>query len=127
MAYTRNGKPLLGGSWGEQRTGAAEQNSLQFSLIQLIEKISAQGNGAAAAAGTTCMDILNGVVKYHCSAICQLSAQGQMISFSQFQKHFLADLSQITGDDQVEILWLSVHILHVGLYGLKCSRGHCQV
>lgn len=127
MAYPRNGKTLLGGGGGEQRTGTAEEDTLQLSFVQLIQQIPTQSNGAAATAGTACMDILNGVVKYQCAAIRQPATKIQLVSFAQFQQDFLTDLSQIPCDDQVKILRLSAQIVHVGLYGLECSRGHCQV
>ena len=51
MANTGNGQSLLGGGGGEQRPGAAEEDSLQLSGIEFIEQLTAQGDGAAAAAG----------------------------------------------------------------------------
>ena len=127
MANARNWQPLLGGSGGEQGAGAAEKDPFQLPLLQLIQQIPAQGDGTAATAGATGMNILHGVVENQCSAIRQSSPQWQMIPFSQFQKHFFTDLPQIPGNDQIKILRFSVHVLHMGLYGLKCSRGHCQV
>ena len=76
MTYAGDWKSLLGGGGGQQRTGAAEQNPFQFSLIELIQQIAAEGNGAAAAAGTAGMDILYGVVKNQGPAISESSAQG---------------------------------------------------
>ena len=127
MADTRNRQTLLGGGGGEERAGAAEENPLQLSLIQLIQKISAQCDRAAATPGTSRMDILHGVVKHQGAAVRQLSAKGQTVPFAQFQQNLLADLTQVTGDDQVKILRFSVQILHMGLNGVKCSRGRCQV
>ena len=40
-----------------------------------------------------------------------------MISFSQFQQHFLAQLSQISGYNQIKIFGFATHIIHVRLYG----------
>ena len=108
MADTGNGQTLLGGGGGEQRAGAAEEDSLQFALVQLIEQIAAESNGTAAAAGAAGMDILDSVVEYQCAAVRQLSTQGQMIPLSQFQQRLLADLPQIAGDDQVEVLRFAV-------------------
>ena len=127
MANPGNGKSLLGGSGGEQGTGAAEQDPLQFPIPQTVQQITAEGDGTAAAAGSPCVYILGGVVEYQASAVRQLTAQRQMIPLSQFQENFLANLSQIPGDDQIKVLRLALEILHVGPYGVKCSRGHCQV
>ena len=41
MADTGNGEALLGGGGGEECAGAAEENPLQFSLVQLIQQITA--------------------------------------------------------------------------------------
>ena len=41
MADSGNGEALLGGSGGEQRAGATEQDSLQFPFVQLIQKTTA--------------------------------------------------------------------------------------
>ena len=124
MTDSGNGQPLLGGSGGEQGAGTAEKDAFEFSDIQLIQKIAAEGNGAAAAAGSSCVDILGGVVENQRAAICQFSAQQQPMAPAHFQQEFLAQLSQVTGNDQVEIFRNPVQILHVSPDGLKCSRCH---
>ena len=73
------------------------------------------------------MDVLYRIVEDQRAAVGQLSTQGKMIPFPQFQQGFLADLPQVTGDDQVEIFRFPVQILHMGLYGFKGSGGGCQV
>ena len=85
MAYSRNGKSLLGGSRGKQRTGTAEEDPFQLSLIELIQQIPTEGNGAAAAAGAAGMDILYGVVEDQGAAVCQLTSKIQTVPFSDFQ------------------------------------------
>lgn len=85
MADPGNGKPLLRGGGGEQGTGSAEEDSLQFSIPKPIEKISAEGNGTAPAAGSSGVDILGCVVENHGAAIRKLAAQKQPIPLSQFQ------------------------------------------
>ena len=124
MANARNGQTLLGGSGGEQRTGTTKENTLQFSFIQFVQQLTAQCNGAAAAAGTAGMDILHCVIENQSSAVCQLAAQRKIVSFSKFQKQLLAQLSQITGDDQIEIRRCPLQILHMGTNRFKCCRRH---
>ena len=62
VADTRNGKPLLAGSGGEQCPGSTEKDSFQFPLIQLVQQVTAKGNGAASAAGTAGMNILGDLI-----------------------------------------------------------------
>lgn len=127
MAYARNGKTLLRGGGGEQGTGTTEENAPEFAFIQLIQQIPAEGDGTATAAGTSCMNILHCVVEDQRAAVGQFSSQIEIVPLAQLQQNFFTDLSQITRNDQIEILRLSAQILHMGLYGLECSRGHCQV
>ena len=105
MADAGDGQTLLGGSRGEQRACTAEQDLFQLSGAELTEKIAAEGNGTAAAAGTAGMHILFCIVENQGSAIRQLSAEGYAIPLGQLHQHFLAQLTQITGDDQIKILW----------------------
>ena len=71
MTYTGNGQALLGRGGRQQRTGAAEQNPFQLSGRQLPQKVAAQGDCAAPAAGTACVDILLGIVKNHTATVHQ--------------------------------------------------------
>ena len=75
MTYSWDGKTLLGGSRGEERACSAEKDLLQFARIQFVQKITAQGNGTAAAAGAAGMDILFRVVENQCAAVGEFSAQ----------------------------------------------------
>lgn len=124
VADAGDGQTLLGGGGGEQRPGAAEENPLQLSLIESAQKVAAEGNGAASAAGTAGVDILYGIVENHRTAVGQLAAQVQLIAAGYFQKHFLAQLAQISGDDQIKVIGCPFHIFHMGFDGGKCRRGH---
>ena len=75
MTYAGNWKTLLGGSRGEQRSGTAEQDLLQFACLQLIKQVTAERDGAAAAAGSAGMDILFGIIKHQRAAVGDPSAQ----------------------------------------------------
>lgn len=111
------GKPLLGGGGGEQCARAAKQYFFQFSPVQLPQKIAAQGNGAAPAAGAAGVDVLFVVVEDHRSAVRQLSAQRDAVPTGKLQKHFLAQLPKVAGDDEVKILRGGLHIVKMGFDG----------
>lgn len=111
------GKPLLGGGGGEQCARAAKQYFFQFSPVQLPQKIAAQGNGAAPAAGAAGVDVLLVVVEDHRSAVRQLSAQRDAVPTGKLQKHFLAQLPKVAGDDEVKILRGGLHVVKMGFNG----------
>lgn len=111
------GKPLLGGGGGEQCARAAKQYFFQFSPVQLPQKIAAQGNGAAPAAGAAGVDVLLVVVEDHRSAVRQLSAQRDAVPTGKLQKHFFAQLPKVAGDDEVKILRGGLHIVKMGFDG----------
>ena len=124
MADTGNGQSLLGRCGRKQRAGAAEENPLQLPLIQLVQQIATESNGTASATGTAGMDVLYRIVEYQRAAVGQFAAQGQMIPFSQFQQSFLADLPQVTGDNQIKVLRAYLQILKMGTYGIVSGRRH---
>ena len=111
------GKPLLGGGGGEQCARAAKQYFFQFSPVQLPQKIAAQGNGAAPAAGAAGVDVLLVVVEDHRSAVRQLPAQRDAVPTGKLQKHFLAQLPKVAGDDEVKILRGGLHVVKMGFDG----------
>lgn len=111
------GKPLLGGGGGEQCARAAKQYFFQFSPVQLPQKIAAQGNGAAPAAGAAGVDVLFVVVEDHRSAVRQLPAQRDAVPPGKLQKHFLAQLPKVAGDDEVKILRCGLHVVKMGFDG----------
>ena len=123
MAYAGNGKTLLSGGGGQKRAGAAEQNAAQFSAVELIKKVSAKCNGAAAAAGAAGVDILHCVVEYQRAAICQLATEAQPVPAGKLQQGFLTQLPQITGDDEVKIIGGSMQILQMCPDGGVGRRG----
>ena len=111
------GKPLLGGGGGEQCARAAKQYFFQFSPVQLPQKVAAQGDGAASAAGAAGVDVLLVVVENQCPAVRQLPAQGDAVPPGKLQKHFLAQLPKVAGDDEVKILRGGLHIVKMGFDG----------
>ena len=117
MTDPGDGKPLLGGSGGEQCARAAKQYFFPFSRVQLPQKVAAQGDGAAPAAGATGVDILLVVVEDQCPAVRQLSPKGNAVPTGKLQKHFLAQLAKVAGDDEVKILGGGFHVVEVGLDG----------
>lgn len=123
MTNTGNGQSLLGGGRGEQRAGSAEQDFFQLSGVELFQKISAKSDGTAPAAGASGVHILGGIVENQGTAVRKFSAQRNAILPGKFQKHFLSQLPEVTGDDQIKILWLRIQILKMGFYGGVGSRG----
>lgn len=63
------------------------------------------------------MDVLFVVVENQCPAVRQLPAQGDAVPPGKLQEHFLAQLSQITGDDQVKVFGGGLHVVKVSLDG----------
>ena len=123
MAHAGDGKSLLGGGGGQQRAGAAEQNPLPFAGIQLLQKVPAQSDGTAPAAGAAGMDILDVVVKDGGAAVHELAAQRQTLQPGKLQQSLHAHLPQIPGDDPVEVLRAGAQVFKVSLDGGKCRRG----
>lgn len=110
MADPGDGQALLGGCGREQGSGSAEEDLFQLAGAEFAKELSAEGDGAAAAAGTPGVDILGGVVKYHGAAVRQLAPQGQAVPAGKLQEHFLADLAEISGDDEVKVLRAGVKV-----------------
>ena len=79
MADPGNGQSLLGGGGGEECAGAAEQNGFPFSGFQAVQKIAAEGDGTASAAGAPGVDILVFPVKNQGAAVLQPPAQAQAV------------------------------------------------
>ena len=89
----------------------------------MIQQQRTQGNGTAAAAGTACVYILLLQVKNQCAAICKLTPKADAIFSGQCKQRFFSHLSQVSGDDQIEICIGGVEIIEMGLDGGKGSRG----
>lgn len=107
----------MGGGGGEQCARAAKQYFFQFSPVQLPQKIAAQGNGAAPAARAAGVNVLFVVVEDHRSAVRQLPAQRDAVPTGKLQKHFLAQLPKVAGDDEVKVLGGGLHIVKMGFNG----------
>lgn len=123
MTHAGDGQTLLGGGGGQKCPGAAEQDPAQLTGVQLVQQITAEGHGAAAAAGATGVDILCGVVEHQCAAIRQLSAKAQSLPSGQLQQRLLAQLSQVACDDEVKVLGGPVQVFQMGPNGGKGGRG----
>ena len=126
MAYAGDGQTLLGGGGGQKGTGAAEKDPFQFAAVEPIQKVAAEGDGAAAAAGAAGVNILHGVVKNQRAAICQLATQTQPVQPGKLQKGFLTKLSQVAGDDEVKVIRRAMQIIQMGPDGGVSRRGKCQ-
>ena len=123
MADAGDGQSLLGGSGGEQGACSAEQDFFQLPGLQLPKQAAAQGDGAAAAAGASGVDILAQVVKDQAAAVLQPPAERQPLFPGQLQKQLLAVLPQVPGDDAVVVFRLPAQVLQVLPDGGQCRRG----
>ena len=63
------------------------------------------------------MDVLLVVVENQCPAVRQLSAQRDAVPTGKLQKHFLAQLPKVAGDDEVKILRGGLHVVKMGFDG----------
>ena len=63
------------------------------------------------------MNVLFVVVEDHRSAVRQLSAQRDAVPTGKLQKHFLAQLPKVAGDDEVKILRGGLHVVKMGFDG----------
>jgi hypothetical protein len=124
VAYTGNGKSLLNGGRGEQRTGSAEEDVFQLSGAKFFQKIAAESNCAASAAGSACMNILGCVVENKGTAVCDLAAKRQAVFFSQFHQKLFSDLSQVSGYNEIIVFGAALKIFHMLFDGMIGSRCH---
>ena len=85
MAHPGNGQTLRGGCGGKQGTGAAEEDLLQLSAMQLVQKLRTKGDGTATAAGTAAVYVLCFLVKNQFAAVHQLPTDAD--AFPQKQLH----------------------------------------
>ena len=90
-------------------------SSAAGSAAQFVQKIAAQHACAASAAGAAGMDILCLVVEYGGSAVHEFTAQGQPFQPGQLQQSVHAHLTQVTGDNPVEVLRAGVQIGKIGI------------
>ena len=125
MTSAGNRQSLLRGCGGEEGAGAAEEDVLQLSPVELRQQLRTQHHGAAAAAGAAAVDILT-AVENQIAAVRQLAADAHTLFPEQMQQHFLSQGPQIPGDNQVKILRGGVKILQMGLDGGKGGRGRSQ-
>ena len=123
MADAGDGQALLGRGGGQQGPRAAEEYPAEFFLLHFRQIVAAQGNGAAAAAGASGVDVLAQVVKDQAAAVLQPPAERQPLFPGQLQKQLLAVLPQVPGYDAVVVFRLPAQVLQVLPDGGQCRRG----
>ena len=123
MADAGDGQALLGRGGGQQGSRAAEENPAELFLPDFRQIVAAQGDGAAAAAGASGVDVLAQVVKDQAAAVLQPPANGQALLSGQLQEQLLAVLPQVPGDDAVVVFRLPAQVLQVLPDGGQCRRG----
>ena len=85
--------------------------------------MGAQGDGTAATAGATSVDILLLEVENQCAAVSKLPAQSQTFLPCQGKECFLTHLAQVAGDDQIKVTVDGMQIVKMCLDGSKGCWG----
>lgn len=119
MTDAGDGFSLLRRGGRQERTGATEQEPVELALAELIQKISAQDDGAAPTAGPSGVDVLSLQIEDQHAAVGVPVLQVDSNLVELVQEDLLAHLAQVPGDNQVKILRRSSQIVKVGADGLK--------
>ena len=124
MTDAGDGFSLLRRGGRQERTGATEQEPVELALAELIQKISAQDDGAAPTAGPSGVDVLSLQIEDQHAAVGVPVLQVDSNLVELVQEDLLAHLAQVPGDNQVKILRRSSQIVKVGADGLKGAGSH---
>ena len=124
MADPRNGELLLSRGGGEQGSRTAEQNPVHGSVSQLLQKVGAQHDGAAAAAGAAGVDILCLRVKDQIAAVAEPVPGRDALPGQQRLQGLQTDPAQVSGDDPVIVLRGGVEVLQMGPDCVTGCRSH---
>lgn len=84
---------------GESRAPVPRTGFVSFAAVKLAEKMGAEDDGAAPAAGPSGVDILLFRIENKTAAVLQFSAQAQALPAGQAQQGFLAHGPQVPGEN----------------------------
>ncbi len=124
MTDAGDGFSLLRRGGRQERTGATEQEPVELALAELIQKISAQDDGAAPTAGPTGVDVLSSRSKTNTPQSVYRSSRLTPTWWNWSRRISLPTFAQVPGDNQVKILRRSPQIVKVGADGLKGAGSH---
>lgn len=123
MADGGDGLPLARRGGGEQRPGGGEENGLPLALPHLAQEIAVEHGGRAAAAGGSGVHILVLPVIQQQAAVLELGAHVHTVPLEEVPDDGVAQLSQVTGEDQVEVRGLVPGVPKEGGKGVVGCRG----
>ena len=109
-----------------QGTGGAEQQTLPASGLHLTQQIAGEDCGGTAAAGAAAVDILLFRVEDHHTAVIVVGTQVHAVPGEQVDQQFLAQNTQIPGDDQVVIVRTVACVPEVGRQSVIGGGGRSQ-
>lgn len=123
MANTRNTLPLKGRSRGVEGPSGAKKQVVPGPLLHACEQIAREDRGTAATARASAVNILLIGIENQDTAISVPGSQVDFLFPEQIQQQFSAQLTQISGDNQVIEVGRAACICKMSLYGVKGSRG----
>ena len=103
MADAGDALLLQRGGGREQRAGGSEEHAVPPALLQHGNDVAAEHGGAAAGAGTAAVHILALQIVEQQAAVAVAAGEVQPLPPGQLQQDPAAELSQVAGDDAVEI------------------------
>ena len=126
VADAGNGLPLEGGGGGEQGPRGREEHPPPFPRPQARQHIPVQHSGGAAAAGGAGVHVLGLPVIQQQSAVLVTVTQVDAVPLEKVPYDVVAQLSQVTGEDEVVILRPGLRIPEKGGQGVVGGGGRSQ-
>ena len=118
--------PLKAGGGGQQRPGGGEDDALPPPGPQAGEEVAVEHRGGAAAAGGSGVHVLGLAVVEQQAAVLKVFTQIDAVPGEEVPYDGVAQLSQITGDDQVVVLGLGLRVPEKGGEGIVSGGGRSQ-
>ena len=126
MADAGDGLPLERGGGGEQGAGGRKKHPPPFPIPQARQHIAVQHGGGAAAAGGAGVHILALPVVQQQSAVLVALARVKAVLPEKIQHDVVAQFPQVTGENEVVILWSSLRVPEKGGEGVVGGGGRSQ-
>ena len=126
MADAGNGLPLEGRGGRQQGAGRGKDDLLPLPPAHLRQQIPVQHGGGAAAAGGTGVHVLLVPVVQKQAAVLEVLPQLNAVLGEKVPDDGVAQLAQVTGDDQVVVVGLCVGVPEEGGERIVGRRGRSQ-
>ena len=114
MTDAGDGFPLEAGGGGQQGAGGGEEDAVPAAPAHLCQQVSVQHGGGAAAAGGACVHVLPLPVVQQQAAVLEVVSQVDAVPGEEVPDDGVAQLSQVSGDDQVVVLGLGPRVPEEG-------------